>query len=57
MIIKYCPCGSGKNSWWEIDARGIPLSRVCADCKETKLSKFKPEVLTNPQYQTDEPIE
>jgi hypothetical protein len=57
MIIKYCSCGSGKNSWWESDARGIPLARVCADCKKTKLSKFKPSVLTDSQYYTDEPID
>lgn len=52
-----CPCGSGRESWWENDARGIPLARVCSSCKEEKLSKFRPEVLTNPQYETDEPID
>lgn len=52
-----CPCGSGKESWWESDARGIPLARVCVECKREKLSKFRQEVLTNPQYETDEPIE
>lgn len=57
MIFKYCPCGSQKNSWWESDARGIPLARVCEDCKEERLKKFKPSVLTNPQYQTDEPVD
>ena len=57
MIFKYCPCGSQKNSWWESDARGIPLARVCADCKEERLKKFKPSVLTDSKYQADEPIE
>ena len=57
MKIKYCPCGSDKNSWWESDARGIPLARVCVECKDKKLSKFRPEVLTNSQYRHDEPIE
>lgn len=57
MKIKYCPCGSGKNSWWESDARGIPLARVCVNCKNKQLSKFRPEVLTNSQYKTDEPVE
>jgi len=52
-----CNCGSGKESWWENDARGIPLDRVCEDCKTQKLAKFRPEVLTNPNYETDEPIE
>ena len=52
-----CTCGSGRESWWEHDARGIPLARVCSSCKEEKLSKYRPEVLTNPQYETDEPID
>ena len=52
-----CNCGSGKESWWENDARGITLDRVCEDCKTQKLAKFRPEVLTNPNYETDEPIE
>jgi hypothetical protein len=52
-----CSCGSEKNSWWENDARGIPLARVCEDCKNQKLSKFRPEVLNNPQYEASEPIE
>ena len=27
-------------SWWEHDARGIPLCRVCSDCIKEKLSKI-----------------
>lgn len=55
--MKPCTCGSGRNSWWENDARGIPLARVCTECKEKKLSVYRPEVLTNSQYEADEPIE
>ena len=55
--MKPCPCGSEKNSWWESDARGIPLARVCVDCRDNKLSKFRREVLTNSNYHADEPIE
>ena len=55
--MKPCPCGSGKNSWWESDARGIPLARVCVDCRDKKLSKFRPEVLTNSNYECDEVVE
>ena len=55
--MRECPCGSGRNSWWENDARGIPLARVCPKCRAEKLAKFRPEVLTNSQYETDEPIE
>jgi hypothetical protein len=47
-----CPCGSGESSWWVSDARGIPLARVCSTCREKQLSKYRPEVLTNPSYDT-----
>ena len=55
--MRECPCGSGRSSWWENDARGIPLARVCQKCRAEKLAKFRPEVLTNPSYECDEPIE
>ena len=44
-------------SWEEYDARGIYLCRVCDDCVEQKLSKYRPEVLSNPNYSASEPIE
>lgn len=53
-----CNCGSGLDSWWEYDAQGIPLDRVCPHCVETKLSKYRPEILTGyDQSDVDEPIE
>jgi hypothetical protein len=55
--MRECNCGSGENSWWEYDARGIPLSRVCDKCIEEKLSGYRPEVLVDPGYWADEPIE
>lgn len=55
--VRECPCGSGRESWWEHDARGIPLARVCVKCKATKLAKYRPDVLRNPNYKADEPIE
>lgn len=33
------------NSWWEHDVMGIPLCRVCDECRNVALSRFKPEVL------------
>jgi hypothetical protein len=54
---KPCPCGSGLPSWWESDARGIPLCRVCEKCQATKLATYRPDVLTDPEYWSDEPIE
>lgn len=44
-------------SYWEKDARGIPLARVCSKCRKEALSKFNPDVLRNPNYQTDERID
>jgi hypothetical protein len=52
-----CPCGSGKDSYWQHDARGIPLCRTCDDCHETKMKRYRQEVLTNPSYEADEPID
>ena len=40
----------GEHSWIEHDARGIPLCKVCDKCKEAKLSIYRPETLTDPQY-------
>lgn len=55
--VRPCPCGSGLSSTWKHDARGIPLCRTCARCHEERMSSYRPEVLTNPNYQADEPIE
>lgn len=54
--MRTCPCGSGEPSHIEYDARGIPLTRVCCKCRAEKLSRYRPEVLTNPSYECDEPI-
>ena len=52
-----CPCGSGEPSWWAYDARNIPLARVCTSCESRKLSTFRPDVLTDPNYDADEDID
>jgi hypothetical protein len=45
-------------SWWEHDARGIPLCRVCDNCINERLSKYRPEILSGyTQADVDEPIE
>lgn len=44
--MKLCECGSGKPSHWEYDAQNIALERVCLDCKERKLKKYRPEILS-----------
>ena len=56
-VTRPCPCGSGLESEAEYDARGIYLTRVCDRCRAEKLSHFRPEVLSDPNYEADEPIE
>ena len=45
------------DGYWEHDARGIPLAKVCDKCRKHKLAKYRPAVLTNPGYHPDDPIE
>ena len=52
-----CTCGSGLESTWVNDARGIPLCRTCAKCHDARMAGYRPEVLTDPNYWTDEPVE
>lgn len=54
---KPCICGSGKLSYWQFDARGIELCRTCPDCHDEKMSQYRKDVLNNPNYDADEPIE
>lgn len=54
--LRYCR-HKDQHTWWEYDARGIPLAKVCDLCVDVKLATYRPEVLTNPSYETDEPIE
>lgn len=55
--LKDCPCGSGEMSRDMYDARGLYLARVCGVCIEQRMSAFRPEVLTDRNYDHDEPIE
>lgn len=54
--LKYHQCNRNE-SWEEYDARGIYLTRVCDKCQQAKLSIYRPEVLTNSNYEANEPIE
>ena len=57
-MMRKCNCGSGDVSWWKYDAQGIPLTRVCGECEDEKLSQFRPEILRGyDQSDVDEPIE
>jgi hypothetical protein len=52
-----CSCGSDVEPEKIYDARGIYLTRACPRCQPEKLSRFRPEVLTNPRYEADEDID
>ena len=57
MVINPCPCGSGLESEWQCDARGIELCRTCPQCHQAVMSRYRPDVLTHPNYEADEPCE
>jgi hypothetical protein len=52
-----CSCGSGKAKSAQYDARGIFLTYTCDDCHDRKMAEFRPDVLTDLSYWTEEPIE
>lgn len=56
-MMRLCPCGSGKPREEARDARGIFLTFVCDACRKRKLAGFRADVLTDPSYPADEPIE
>lgn len=57
--LKHHDCReAGEYSWWEYDAQGIPLCRVCDKCKKAKLSRYRPCILSGyTQADVDEPID
>ncbi|RWB40437.1 MAG: hypothetical protein EOQ44_25170 [Mesorhizobium sp.] len=52
-----CPCGSGLQSSWQHDARGIPMCRTCVKCHTAKMDGYRADVINNPNYDADEDIE
>jgi len=55
--VRPCPCGSGHDSWWLKDARGIECCRVCEACEDAKRKKYRPEIFEDASYATSEPVE
>jgi hypothetical protein len=41
----------------QYDARGIFLTYTCDKCHARKMSIYRPDVLTDPNYWHDEPID
>ena len=56
-MTKTCPCGSGLPREDQVDARGIFLCFTCPRCEKRKLARYRPDVLSDPSYWHDEPIE
>lgn len=54
---RLCPCGSGLQSSWQFDARGIECCRTCDQCHDIKMARYRPEVLTDANYATDDQVE
>jgi len=54
--LKYCQ-HVGQETWWEADARGIPLCKVCTKCRAVKLGTYRQDVRHDPNYNCDEAIE
>jgi hypothetical protein len=52
-----CWCGSGLPQRELFDARRIYCGRVCDKCEDGVKAKYRPEIFTDPNYETDEPIE
>lgn len=52
-----CMCGSGLQQQRHYDARGIYLCAACDKCWPEKRAKYRPDVLTDPNYWTTEDIE
>lgn len=52
--VRPCPCGSGKDSQWQLDGRGIPLCRTCVKCHEVQMKKYNPAIL---DYYTQEDVD
>lgn len=54
---RLCSCGSGEVPSRHYDARGIFLTFACDTCESEKLGRYRADVLTDCNYQTDEPID
>jgi hypothetical protein len=52
-----CSCKSGEYRRELRDARGIFCTFVCDVCVVKKGAEFRPEIFTDPDYATDEPID
>ena len=52
LIQDKCRCGSGLDREPLYDARGIFVDYVCRRCEKKVKAKFRPEIFTDPGYDT-----
>ena len=52
-----CSCGSGLESEEIYDARNIYVARVCEKCRKEKLSHYRKDIFTDPNYWCSEEID
>lgn len=55
--VGLCSCNSGLRAYERKDARDIFLCFACNDCWEEKQKRFRRDVLDDPNYWHDEPID
>ena len=55
--LQECLCGSGALPIPQYDARGIFLCYTCSSCHARQMAGYRPDVLTDPNYWADEPID
>jgi hypothetical protein len=56
-LPKTCPCGSGLPRYVLADARGIACGLVCVTCEPRRRAQYRPEIFTDMNYHTDEPVD
>ena len=52
-----CKCGSGKSRYELLDVHRIFCAYVCEDCEAKERAKYRPEIFTDYNYETDDRIE
>ena len=57
LLPKHCICGSGHLQRPLYDARQIFVAYVCDDCERKVRGRYRPEVFTDPNYETTEDID
>lgn len=45
MIIRLCPCGSGRECKWQFNATNTEKWQACEVCRELKSAWHQPELL------------